>query len=152
PQRYREVAALMYHDMLTWREKDLGWVARKMDNIQRRLDLQRGGKQTQRMQKEVLIRLDEMIKELENQQKQGGGGGGGGDNDGNCPPGGQPGDGGGPNNNVNPMKPQDDSRGGTASGSGDVDKKRIKEIAEVWGKLPEKEREKVMQELRAKLP
>jgi predicted Fe-S protein YdhL (DUF1289 family) len=28
----------------------------------------------------------------------------------------------------------------------------VKEIAEVWGKLPEKEREKVMQELRQKLP
>jgi len=44
-----------------------------MDNIQRRLDLKRGGKNTQKMQKEVLVRLDEMIKELENQQKQGGG-------------------------------------------------------------------------------
>src|SRR5262249_21257814 len=68
PERYRMVASLMHFDMLTWREKDLGWIARKMDNIQRRLDLQRGGKQTQRMQKEVLVRLDEMIKELENQQ------------------------------------------------------------------------------------
>jgi hypothetical protein len=36
------------------------------------LDLKRGGKQTQKQQKEVLVRLDEMIKELENQQKQGG--------------------------------------------------------------------------------
>jgi hypothetical protein len=73
PERYRMVASLMHFDMLTWREKDLGWIARKMDNIQRRLDLQRGGKQTQRMQKEVLVRLDEMIKELENQQKNPGG-------------------------------------------------------------------------------
>jgi len=73
PERYRMVASLMHFDMLTWREKDLGWVARKMDNIQRRLDLQRGGKSTQKMQKEVLVRLDEMIKELENQQKSPGG-------------------------------------------------------------------------------
>jgi hypothetical protein len=72
PERYRMVAALMHFDMLTWQEKDLGWIARKMDNIQRRLDLKRGGKQTQKQQKEVLVRLDEMIKELENQQKQGG--------------------------------------------------------------------------------
>ena len=42
------VAALMHFDMLTWQEKDLGWIARKMDNIQRRLDLKRGGKQTQK--------------------------------------------------------------------------------------------------------
>jgi len=73
PERYRMVASLMHFDMLTWREKDLGWIARKMDNIQRRLDLQRGGKQTQKMQKEVLVRLDEMIKELENQQQSSGG-------------------------------------------------------------------------------
>jgi len=72
PERYRMVAALMHFDMMTWQEKDLGWIARKMDNIQRRLDLKRGGKNTQKMQKEVLVRLDEMIKELENRQKQGG--------------------------------------------------------------------------------
>jgi hypothetical protein len=73
PERYRMVGALMHFDMLTWQEKDLGWIARKMDNIQRRLDLRRGGKQTQKMQREVLVRLDEMIKELENQQKSPGG-------------------------------------------------------------------------------
>jgi hypothetical protein len=72
PERYRMVAALMHFDMLTWQEKDLGWISRKMHNIQRRLDLQRGGKETQKQQKEVLVRLDEMIKELENQQKQSG--------------------------------------------------------------------------------
>lgn len=72
PERYRMVAALMHFDMLTWQEKDLGWIARKMANVQRRLDLKRGGKETQKQQKEVLVRLDEMIKEIENQQKQSG--------------------------------------------------------------------------------
>jgi hypothetical protein len=72
PERYRMVAALMHFDMLTWQDKDLGWVARKMGNIHRRLDLQRGGKQTQKIQKEVLVRLDEMIKEIEARQKSGG--------------------------------------------------------------------------------
>src|SRR5262245_53478673 len=130
PERYRMVASLMHFDMLTWREKDLGWIARKMDNIQRRLDLQRGGKQTQRMQKEVLVRLDEMIKELENQQQ-----GNCDCNGGNCPSGGQPGQGSAPGNSPQSSAPQQDSMGGTASGTGDADKKRIKEIAEVWGKL-----------------
>jgi hypothetical protein len=76
PERYRMVAALMHFDMLTWQEKDLGWIARKMGNIQRRLDLERGGKKTQKEQKEVLVRLDEMIKELENKQKPSDGNGG----------------------------------------------------------------------------
>ena len=76
PERYKMVAALMHFDMLTWQDKDLGWIARKMDVIQRRLDLTRGGKKTQQMQKEVLVRLDELIKEKENQQKNNSGNGG----------------------------------------------------------------------------
>lgn len=73
PERYKMVAALMHLDMANWQEKDLGAIGRKMDNIQRRLDLSRGGKTTQKMQKEVVARLDEIIKELENQQKSPGG-------------------------------------------------------------------------------
>jgi len=72
PERYRMVGALMHFDMLAWREKDLGWISRKMDNIHRRLDLARGGDKTKREQKEVVVRLDEMIKELENKAKSGG--------------------------------------------------------------------------------
>jgi hypothetical protein len=72
PERYRTVGALMHFDMLTWREKDLGWISRKMGVIKDRLDLTRGGKKTQKMQKEVLVRLDEMVKELENKAKSGG--------------------------------------------------------------------------------
>jgi hypothetical protein len=72
PERYKLVAALMHFDMLTWRQKDLGDIARKMSNIERRLDLDRGGPETQRQQKEVVLQLDEMIKKLENQKNQGG--------------------------------------------------------------------------------
>jgi hypothetical protein len=39
-----------------------------MGVIKDRLDLTRGGKKTQGMQKEVLVRIDEMIKELENKK------------------------------------------------------------------------------------
>jgi hypothetical protein len=72
PDRYKMVAVLMALDMQSWREKDLGEIARKMDNIERRLELARGGPHTQKIQKEVVARLDELIKQLENQQKQGG--------------------------------------------------------------------------------
>ncbi len=69
PERYKMVAALMVFDMMAWKDKDLGAIARKMDNIERRLDLSRGGPQTQKLQKEVVARLDELIKEKENQGK-----------------------------------------------------------------------------------
>jgi hypothetical protein len=71
PERYRMVSALMLLDMQSWQEKDLGEIARKMDNIERRLQLARGGPKTQKIQKEVVARLDEIIKKLENQKKGG---------------------------------------------------------------------------------
>jgi hypothetical protein len=143
PERYKMVAALMVFDMMNWKDKDLGSIARKMDNIERRLDLSRGGPKTQKLQKEVVARLDELIKEMENQcncQCNGG----------NCPGGGNPGN--NPNNTTNPSAPQNDSFGGNGSGPGNVDPKKLKEMAEVWGKLPERERAKAMAELTRDMP
>jgi hypothetical protein len=71
PERYKTVGTLMLLDMLTWKEKDLNWVARKMDNSGRRLELARGGPVTQKIQKDIVNRLDEIIKELENKRKGG---------------------------------------------------------------------------------
>jgi len=71
PERYRTLAALMALDMHTWSEKDLDAIARKMKNVERRLDLSRGGPKTQKIQREIVARLDEMIKELENKAKGG---------------------------------------------------------------------------------
>jgi hypothetical protein len=145
PERYKMVAALMVYDMLGWQDKDMGWISRKMDNIERRLELARGGPTTQKMQKQVVARLDEMIKELENQQK-----GGGQCNGGNCPGGGQPGN--NANNNIRPSAPQNDSNGGNGTGPGDVDPRKLKEIADVWGKLPEKDRVKAMTDMTRDMP
>src|SRR5207247_2030774 len=84
PDRYKMVAVLIALDIQSWREKDLGEIARKMDNIERRLELARGGPQTQKIQKDVVARLDELIKQLENQAK-----GASQANAGSCPNGGQ---------------------------------------------------------------
>jgi hypothetical protein len=147
PDRYKLVAALMHFDMTSWKDKDLGWIARKMDNIQRRLDLTRGGDTTKKMQKEVVMRLDELIKQLENQNKC--------DcdcNSGGCPSDGQSKPGNNPNNNTQASSPQNDSNRGNGSGPGQVDPKKIKELAEVWGKLPERERARAMLDLTRDMP
>lgn len=68
PERYKMVAVLMHFDMVSWSDKDLDWVARQMANVRRRLDLARGGPQTQDIEKQVVRRLDEMIKEQENKK------------------------------------------------------------------------------------
>ena len=72
PERFKAVAMLMQLDMVAWKNKDLGDIARKMKDVERRLDLARGGKVTQGKQKEIIARLDEIIKKLENQAKSGG--------------------------------------------------------------------------------
>jgi len=141
PERYKMVSVLMAFDMQSWREKDLGWIARKMDNIERRLELSRGGPQTQRIQKDVVARLDELIKQLENQAK-------GDANGGACPDGGQPG--GSPGSN--PSSPQKDSFGGKDSGPGNVDPKSLEKVAKDWGKLPDKQRAEALQQLTRDMP
>ena len=73
PDRYRVVATQMFFDLQQWAKdpKDLTNIAKLMDNSGRRLDLDRGGKDTQDIQKKILFRLDEKIKELENKAKGG---------------------------------------------------------------------------------
>jgi hypothetical protein len=140
PERHKMLAVLMHFEMRQWRDKDLGWIARKMNNIERRLDLSRGGPKTQKMQKEVVMRLDEIIKQLEKDCDCNGG---------NCPNGGNSGR---PGANTRASSPQQDSFGGTGSGPGIVDPKKLKEIAKNWGQLPERERVKAMAELTKDLP
>jgi hypothetical protein len=75
PERYKAVAMLMQLDMVAWKNKDLSDISRKMKDVERRLDLARGGPVTQEKQREILARLDEVIKKLENQRKPPPGGG-----------------------------------------------------------------------------
>ncbi len=74
PDRYKMLATIMFVDMQSWKkdEKDLGNIVKLMDNSERRLDLGRGGKITQDIQKKIVFRLDELIKEKEQQAKSGG--------------------------------------------------------------------------------
>ncbi|HEX4592436.1 MAG TPA: hypothetical protein VH120_21075 [Gemmataceae bacterium] len=142
PERYKMVATLMYLDMQSWKddEKDLSNIAKLMDNSERRLDLARPGPKTQEIQKKIVFRLDELIKDVENQMKNGG--------QAPCPGGGkQP----GPGTN-NPNAPMPDSQIATNSGPGVVDQKKLQNLAQNWGKLPEKERAKAMMELTKDLP
>jgi hypothetical protein len=151
PSRYTMVATLMFFDMQNWAAdpKDLSNIERLMDNSGRRLDLARGGEKTQDIQKKIVFRLDELIKELENKNK----GGGGQCNGGNCPGGGdKPGNGPPGGNTVNPSKPASDSVIMGGSGKGGVDDKQLKQIAEQWGTMPAAKRAEVVQNITRDLP
>ena len=51
-----------------------------------------------------------------------------------------------------PTAPQTESIGGSNSGPGNVDPKKLKELVDAWGKLPERERAKAMTEMVRDLP
>jgi hypothetical protein len=149
PSRYTMVATLMFFDMQNWAAdpKDLSNIERLMDNSGRRLDLARGGEKTQDIQKKIVFRLDELIKEMESKCK------GGQCNGGNCPGGGdKPGNGPPGGNTVNPSKPASDSVIMGGSGAGKVDEKVLRQVAEQWGTMPAEKRAKVVQELTRDLP
>src|SRR5262245_1851920 len=73
PDRYAMLGRILFVEMATWKkdEKDLANIRRLMDNSERRLGHARGGKTTQDIQKRIVFRLDELIKEKENQAKGG---------------------------------------------------------------------------------
>ena len=119
PARYTAVATLMRHDLEQLREASLGEVAKKMADVERRLQLGRGGEKTQKVEEEIIESLDEIIKKIEQQQSSGGGGGGQGGNQNES---------GGPAN---------DSSVKGAKAPGEVDKKDIGNKAG-WGTLPPK--------------
>lgn len=80
PERYKAVALLMRHDIEQLKDASLGEVAKKMSDVERRLNLGRGGEKTQKVEEEIVEALDEIIKKVEQQQQSGGGGGGQGGN------------------------------------------------------------------------
>lgn len=149
PSRYTMVATLMFFDMQSWAAdpKDLSNIEKLMDNSGRRLDLARGGEKTQDIQKKIVFRLDELIKELEAKNKPGQ------CNGGNCPGGGdKPGNKPGSGNTVNPSQPAPDSTIMGGSGKGAVDEKELRKIAEQWGTMPAEKRAKVVQDITRDLP
>lgn len=149
PDRYKMVATLMFFEMQNWSPdpKDLSNIERLMDNSGRRLELARAGDKTQDIQKKIVFRLDELIKELENKNKPGSGQA----NGGNCPPGGQPGSqpGGG---TTQPTQNAPDSVIMGGSGAGKVDEKQLRQIAEQWGGLPPEKRAKIVEDITRDLP
>ena len=147
PDRYKMLATIMFLDMGNWKkdEKDLSNIKRLMDNSERRLSQARGGKVTQDIQKKIVFRLDELIKEKEQQCK------GGQCNGGQCPGGGQGNKPGSGNIRSNSNAPDSTIMGG--AGKGEVDMtKQMKALADKWGTMPERERAKAIQELTKDYP
>jgi hypothetical protein len=134
----------MLEDMEQWKEKDSGElddIGRRMRNIGNRLASSKAGRETRELQKKVLDDLDKLIKKAEDEKNK---------KNTNEPDGQEKrksdGDGDGQS------QPKADSDIASDAGKGEIDSKKIREIAQVWGKLPEKEQVKATIELTRNLP
>lgn len=134
PRRYRTVAKLMQADLKDLDEDSLEHIARRMDDIRRRLDLGRAGPKVRKEEDGVIESLDKLIKEIEDQQQQ------------QLQQQQQQ-----AANRLQSSKPATESRLAGGKGPGDVEKKNIGS-QNGWGDLPPKEREEALQQIGRDLP
>ncbi len=136
PTSYRQVAELMEFELNKVEEKSLEEVSRMMNDVGRRLDLGRGGQRVQKREQEIIARLDEIIKKLEDQQNNGGGGGGA------QQQGGQ---------QQNPSDAAPDSAIKGAKGKGDADEKKLAGKGG-WGMMDSRAETKARASIKRKFP
>ena len=119
----------MQEDLKGLQDDSLDHIARRMDDIHRRLDLGRAGPKVRGEEDGVIKSLDKIIKKLEERQQEQAGSG----------------------NSVRSSRPAPDSRLLGGKGPGEVAKKDIGS-GSGWGDLPPKEREAAMQQIGRDFP
>ncbi len=146
PERMRIGADHVVRTIQALEEGSLDDVQTRMVDSRRRLHLERSGKPTQERQERIIAMLDKLIKEAEDREQQGGGGGGGGG-------GGQGGQGGPPSGNQQPSGPASQSSVSPGQGRiGALGRLARGRADEVWGNARARERQEVLNVLKAKFP
>lgn len=139
-KRYIHIAELMSSEIENWKDSDVSDIGRDMKISADRLASSKGDKKTQDVQKQIIDKLDKLIKEKEDAKNGKNGEGDGKESEGK----------GGGND---PSTPKSDSYAdGGKSGKGIIDEKKLKGYGEKWGQLPEQERAKIIQEITRDLP
>lgn len=131
PRRYLAVAQLMRPDLENLEDDSLDHIARRMDDIRRRLQFGRADKRVREIEDGVIESLDKLIEKAKQQQQQ-------------QAQSGTP-------NGSQPSQPAPDSRILPGRGPGAVTKKDVGE-GSGWGDLPPKEREAALQQIGREFP
>ncbi|HEX3727559.1 MAG TPA: hypothetical protein VHV08_15000, partial [Pirellulales bacterium] len=134
PKRYVSVAQLMQADLEGLKDESLDHIARRMDDIRRRLDLGRAGPKVRTVEDGVIASLDKLIDQVEKQQqaaaaaaaKSGRG-------------------------TARPSNPMPDSRPAELKGPGEVANKPIGDTSG-WGDLPPRQRQEALQQIGKDFP
>jgi hypothetical protein len=131
PKRFLSLARLMQADLEPLKDESLDHIARRMDDIRRRLDLGRAGPKVREVEDGVIASLDKLIKKMEDEQQAAAAAaaaaaGGG--------------------KQAAPSNPLPDSMPVEQKGPGQVAKKPIGD-GSGWGQLPPKERQEALQQI-----
>jgi hypothetical protein len=130
PSRYQKLAGLMRQDLAGLEDETLDHIARRMEDIRRRLALGRSGQLVQGVESGVIESLDKLIKKAEDQMQQSQCSGAAGQPSGT---------------------PMPDSRIAELKAPGKVEPRDVGHSAG-WGNLPDKDREKALQEISREFP
>jgi hypothetical protein len=133
PARYQKLADLMRQDLAALQDESLDHIARRMEDVRRRLALGRSGQRVQGVENGIIESLDKMIEQAEQQMQQQ-------QAQSSSAPGGQP-----------SGTPMEQSQIAELKAPGSVDRRDIGRGAD-WGNLPDKEREKALQEIGREFP
>jgi len=130
PKRYLAVARLMQEDLKRLQDDSLDHIARRMDDIQRRLDLGHAGPRTREVEDGVIKSLDKLIKKIQDQQQASAASS---------------------SNSIQSSQPAPDSRPLGGKGPGEVTRRNVGSQSG-WGDLPPKEREQALQQIGRDFP
>jgi hypothetical protein len=133
PRRYAEVGRLLKGDLETLKEDSLDHIARRMNDIGRRLKLGRAGPDVRKIEDGVIESLDKLIEKVKKQEQQ------------------QQQDSSPDSQDMRPSKAAEDSRSMGGKGPGEVTKKDIGSKAN-WGDLPPKQRQEALQQIGREFP
>ncbi len=133
PERYRAVAFQVLKELEAPGADPLEGVADLMNAVERKLKRGDPGEKTLRQEKKILDKLDELLEKMKRKGKNRNSGSSGGNPQSRSTP-------------ARNARPHGSPKGlGSLHGGG-------RSLADRWGKLPPKEREKVLQELKKRFP
>jgi hypothetical protein len=132
PARYLQLAQLIGRDLAALEDESLDHIARRMNDVRRRLKLGRAGDQVQMVERGVLQSLDKLIKKIESQQQAAAAAASSG-------------------GSAQSARPMEDSRPAGLKAPGRVDPRDIGHQTG-WGDLPPKQRQQALQQIGREFP
>jgi hypothetical protein len=132
PSRYLQLARLIQRDLASLEDESLDHIARRMNDVRRRLGLGYAGDQVQMVEQRVLQSLDKLIKKIESQQQAAAAAASSG-------------------GSAQSARPMEDSRPAGLKAPGRVDPRDIGHQTG-WGDLPPKQRQQALQQIGREFP